>query len=201
MSADPRAPAAAVAAAALAGILLAGCASGGTTVEEAARGQGAPEWVSGDGTVEQVPPARRGAGVDLDGTTLDGTGWSSGQERGKVLVLNVWGSWCPPCVAEMPALQAEWARLSAAGSPVAFMGVNTGESSATARAFVRKEKVTYPSLSSDGGTYALALQGKANATPTTLVLDRQGRIAARVSGQITGATLRGLVEDVLAEPA
>ena len=71
----------------------------------------------------------------------------------------------------------------------------------TARAFLRANKVTYPSLADNGGRTLLALRGKAANTPTTLVLDRQGRLAARVAGQVSRATLDGLVDDVLGEGA
>jgi len=132
---------------------------------------------------------------------LQGAPWKVADARDQVLVLNVWGQWCGPCVAEMPHLQQVWAQLSAAGKPVRFMGVSSRDSVETATAFLRANKITYPSLRDDGGGSLLALRGKANTTPTTLVLDRQGRIAARVSGPVTAATLTGLVNDVLGEGA
>jgi thiol-disulfide isomerase/thioredoxin len=135
----------------------------------------------------------------LSGTTLDGASWNVADAKDKVLVLNVWGQWCGPCVAEMPHLQQVWSQLSAAGKPVQLMGINYRDGVETARAFLRANKITYPSLEDDGGRTLLALRGKANTTPTTLVLDRQGRIAARVSGPVTAATLSGLVNDVLGE--
>jgi thiol-disulfide isomerase/thioredoxin len=122
--------------------------------------------------------------------------------RGKVVVLNVWGSWCAPCVAETPDLQKAWAAYSASGKPVQFMGINYRDPSPqTALAFLRANKVTYPSLADDGGRTILALRGKAANTPTTLVLDTRGRLAARVAGQVSRATLDGLVTDVLGEGA
>lgn len=159
-------------------------------------------YVAGDGTVEQLAPAKRGQPVVLAGSTVDGKTWSMAADApGKVVVVNVWGSWCPPCVEEQPRLQKVWATVSAAKQPVAFIGIDTKESPSTGLAFLRANGVTYPSLSNDAsqGQPMLALQGKATATPTTLVLDRQGRIAARVLGPITESTLTGLVDDVLAE--
>ena len=79
------------------------------------------------------------------------------------------------------------------------MGVNYRDGVSTAQAFLRANKITYPSLQDDGGRTLLALRGKANTTPTTLVLDRQGRIAARVSGPVSATTLSALVSDVLSE--
>lgn len=191
----------------LAGVLAigaaAGCSAGGTgdTIADQARRGDSKGYLAGDGTIEKVAVERRGEPVTLTGTTVDGAAWSSQQARGTVLVLNVWGSWCPPCEAEMPYLQSVWKELSSGGQPVRFLGINVRESPQTASAAIRRYGLTYPSLADDGGRAMLALQGKANATPTTLVLDRTGRIAARVSGPVTGAaTLRALVTEVIAEP-
>ena len=165
------------------------------------RATGCKGFVSGDGTIERVVPDQRATPLTLDGTTLDGASWKVADAVGNVLVLNVWGQWCGPCVAEMPDLQRVWSQVSAAGKPVRFMGINYRDGAETAKAFLRVNKITYPSLEDDGGRTLLALRGKANTTPTTLVLDRQGRIAARVSGPVTAATLNGLLDDVLGESA
>lgn len=163
------------------------------------RATGGKGFVSGDGTIERVGPDQRATPLTLDGTTLDGAPWKVADATGNVLVLNVWGQWCGPCVAEMPDLQRVWSQVSAAGKPVRFMGINYRDGAETAKAFLRVNKITYPSLEDDGGRTLLALRGKANTTPTTLVLDRQGRIAARVSGPVSAATLNGLLDDVLGE--
>jgi thiol-disulfide isomerase/thioredoxin len=182
--------------------VLSGCSSdAGTVAEQAMAGDG-KGYVAGDGAVEQLAAAQRGGPVALSGTTVDGKPWSmAGDAAGKVVVVNVWGSWCGPCVDEMPHLQQAWSSYLKAGKPVAFVGIDIKESSATAAAFLKANTVTYPSLSDgdSGGRPMLALQGKAAATPTTLVLDRQGRIAARVLGATTGGTLTALVDDVVAE--
>ncbi len=164
-------------------------------------GRGGKGFISGDGTIERLAPDQRSAPLTLGGTTLEGVPWDVTDARDKVLVLNVWGQWCGPCVAEMPHLQQVWSQLSAAGKPVQLMGINYRDGVETALAFLRANKITYPSLADDGGKTLLALRGKANTTPTTLVLDRRGRIAARVSGPVTAATLSGLVNDVLGETA
>lgn len=180
------------------------CSKDANSIAEQAKAGDGKGYVAGDGTVQQVPPAERGVPVVLAGTTVDGGSWSIDAEgAGKVVVVNVWGSWCPPCVEEQPRLQEVWSTLSAAKKPVAFVGVDTKESPATGAAFLRANAVTYPSISNDASTGQpmLALQGKAAATPSTLVLDRQHRIAARVLGATTAATLSGLIDDVLAEPS
>jgi len=180
-------------------IAVSACSSDAGSIAAQARSGDGKGFVSGDGTIERLGLDQRSAPLTLSGTTLAGAPWKVADAADKILVLNVWGSWCGPCVAEMPHLQQVWSQLSTAGRPVQFMGVNYRDGAETARAFLRANKVTYPSLEDDGGRTLLALRGKANTTPTTLVLDRRGRIAARVSGPVSAATLSGLVKDVLGE--
>jgi thiol-disulfide isomerase/thioredoxin len=194
------------AAVAAAGLLLtvAACSSDASSVAEQAKAGDGKGYVAGDGSVQQVAAADRSTVVALSGTTVDGASWSTAADaKGKVVVVNVWGSWCGPCVDETPHLQQVWSSLSAAGKPVQFVGIDIKESPVNAAAFLRANGITYPSLSdsASGGQPMLALQGRASATPTTLVLDRQGRIAARVLGATTASTLSGLIDDVVAEPA
>lgn len=158
-------------------------------------------YVSGNGAVETIPAAVRADPVTLKGQLVGGGTWDSASARGRdVVVVNVWGSWCAPCVAEAPELQKVWSDLQEERKPVQFMGINFREDPARGAAFAKKAGVTYPSLSDESGVLILALQGKAPTVPTTLVLDRQGRIAARVNGTVVASTLRGLVDDVLHEP-
>jgi len=180
---------------------LSGCGTDTNSIAAQAKSGDGKGFVSGDGTIERVAPDQRQTPLTVNGTTMDGSRWSVADAVDKVLVLNVWGSWCGPCVAEMPHLQQVWSQVSGPGKPVQFMGINYRDGAETAKAFLRANKITYPSLQDDGGRALLALRGKANATPTTLVLDRRGRLAARVSGPVTAATLSGLVSDVLGEPA
>ncbi|HYQ33181.1 MAG TPA: TlpA disulfide reductase family protein [Lapillicoccus sp.] len=202
---SPRRRGAFVAACALGlSLVTAACNDDANSVASQAMAGDGKGYVAGDGTVEQLAVADRGAAVSLGGTTVDGKSWSTAADApGKVVVVNVWGSWCAPCVDETPHLQQVWQSYSTAGKPVAFVGIDIKESAATAAAFLKANSVTYPSLSDSGsgGQPMLALQGKAAATPSTLVLDRQGRIAACVLGATTVSTLTGLVDDVLAEQA
>ena len=176
-----------------------GCTSDPNSVAAQAKAGDQKGYVSGDGAVETIPVAERGAPVELKGELLDGTAWDAASARGKVLVLNVWGSWCAPCVAEAPDLQKTWAGLQADKAPVQFMGIDFREDPARGAAFAKKAGITYPSLSDESGVTILALQGKAPTVPTTLVLDTEGRIAARVNGPATASTLRGRVDDGGAE--
>ena len=179
------------------------CTGDPNSVAEQAKAGDQKGYVSGNGAVETIPEADRAEPVELEGTLLDGAAWDSASARGEVLVINVWGSWCAPCVAEAPDLQGVWSELEAENAPVQFMGINFREDPARGAAFEKKAGITYPSLSDESGVTILALQGKAPTVPTTLVLDRDGRIAARVNGPVSASTLRGLVDDVVtgASPA
>jgi thiol-disulfide isomerase/thioredoxin len=179
---------------ALVAVLLAGC-SGGSGGSDVA-GQG---FVSGGGTITTVTAGDRGKPVRFAGTTLDGKPFDLRDHRGEVVVVNVWWSGCAPCIAEAPGLQKVWADTADKG--VQFIGVNTQDNTAAARAHEKRFGVTYPSVDDDGGRIQLSLRGTLppTAIPSTLVLDRQGRVSARVIGLVRAATLRALVSDALAE--
>ncbi|MGL5816223.1 MAG: TlpA family protein disulfide reductase [Phycicoccus sp.] len=187
----------ALAATALTG--AAGCTSDPNSVSEQARRGDQKGYVSGDGSVETIARDERAEPVELSGDLLGGGRFRSTEVRGEVLLLNVWASWCGPCVAEMPVLQQVWEEQEKAGAPVRFFGINFRDNDAGGAAFAKRAGVTFPSLSDESGTTILALQGKAPTVPTTLVLDREGRIAARVNGPVTAGTLRGMLEDAVAE--
>jgi thiol-disulfide isomerase/thioredoxin len=172
-----------------AALLLAGCSG----AADAVPGQ---NYRSGDGTVRWLAPSSRHAPVELHGTTLTGARFDLKSLRGRVVVVNVWASWCPPCIAEAPALQQVHEQTEAEG--VAFVGIDNESDLAAATAHERRFGVTYPSIGSDGGRVLLSLRGTLPpvATPSTLVLDRQGRVAARVLGRVSADTLSGLVDDV-----
>lgn len=187
----------AVGLACVAALGLAACSSDGNSINKQANQGDDKNYLAGDGTMAQLSPAERGKPVTLTGKLLDGKAWSTKDHPGKVIVVNVWGSWCPPCKAETPDLQKAWTKLEKKG--VLMVGVDRQEGPQTAAAYLRSAGVTYPSLRDDGGAALVALQGKASATPSTLVLDQQHRIAARVSGPTTTTTLVELVNDVLSK--
>ena len=178
-------------------VVLAGCGGEGSTINDQMRQGDQKGYVAGDGTIQVLAPEERETVITLEGTTLEDEAWSSQAHLGEVVVVNVWGSWCGPCVEEAPDLEEVATEFAEAGEPVQFIGVNSRDSVPSALAFQQKYDVSYPSLQDDGGRTRAQLQGLAVATPTTMVLDGQGRLAARVSGPVEASTLRGLVEDVL----
>ena len=182
--------------------LLAACSDDGTSINDQMRQGDEKGYVGGDGRIEQLPPEDRATTIDLQGSTLEDEAWSSQGHLGEVVVVNVWGSWCAPCHAEAPDLVEVSTAYAEAGDPVQFVGVNARDSVPNAQAFERRYDVPYHSLQDDGGRTLAQLQGLATARPTTLLLDGEGRLAARVNGQVDASTLRGLIDDVLAdEPA
>ena len=180
-------------------LALAGCtgAGGGAGTDA---GPGVANFPGGDQTLTLLAPDKRPTPGVLRGKTVDGGTVDVADYKGHAVVLNVWGSWCPPCQAEARDVQAASQQL--AGEGVKFLGINVRESGGTAaaQAFQRTYGITYPSLYDENSDYLLALRGvvSANAIPSTVVLDPQGRVAARFSGKITKTTLVDVVHDVLA---
>jgi len=187
-------------AAAAAAVLLgvAGCAGEGALPDRAADDRG---YVSGDGSTVELAPQQRGEPVAVTGVSAEGDRVDLGDWRGEVVVLNVWYNTCPPCRVEAPDLAALAAETAADG--VRFVGINTRDDPATAQAFQRTFGITYPSIMDSSGEAVLALRGEVapQAVPTTLVIDREGRVAARILGTADAGTLRTLVADAVEEPA
>jgi thiol-disulfide isomerase/thioredoxin len=176
----------------LAGGVLAGCS--GSDVGGGSAGQG---FVSGTGAITTLRSADRSRPGSVAGTTIEGREVALSDFRGKVVVLNVWGSWCPPCRAEAPTLAAAARRLAA--KDVVFLGINSRDPErAGPRAFERRYKTPYPSIYDPSGRTLLAFRGTLtpNSIPSTVIIDRQGRVAASVIGSVSATTLEDLVHDV-----
>ncbi len=127
----------------------------------------------------------------VSGTTTSGQRLSLAAYRGDTIVLNFWGSWCAPCRAEAPAL-AQLAR-KLAPDHVRFVGIDIRDQPDSAQAFMQTFNVGYPSLTDPGDEIALEFHSTVPpaAIPTTLVIDRSGRIAARIFGASSYADLAG----------
>jgi thiol-disulfide isomerase/thioredoxin len=152
-------------------------------------------YIAGDGSVTEYPLANRGKSVKWAGPTETGGVLSSEQLSGVPVVMNYWYAGCAPCRAEAPDLLA----ISKKFPKVQFVGVNVRDSAATAAAFNRNFKLTWPSIiDSSTGSVALAFTGIVTpaAVPTTLVIDKQGRVSARVLGRIDKSILTTLVQTV-----
>ena len=167
-------------------LLLSSCGGGGSSIAE-------ESFVSGNGSVSFVSTSNRIAAPALSGMTLTGKNYTF--SGGQVAVVNVWASWCAPCRAEAPTLAA----LSEKYTDVAFIGILTRDNPATAEAFVRRFALPYPTLIDDSVLIGFRKSLPANAIPSTVVIDKNGNVAARISGEITFASLSEIIEKVSAE--
>ena len=167
-------------------LLLTSCSGGGTSSSQ-------ESFVAGNGAVTFIKIGSRTTAPHLAGMTLSGTNYEF--KVGKVAVVNVWASWCSPCRAEAPTLVA----LSKKFPDVDFMGILTRDNPATAEAFQRRFALSYPTFIDDSILIGFKSSLPANAIPTTVVIDKQGMVAGRISGEVTVASLTELITKVSAE--
>ncbi|AXO32654.1 TlpA disulfide reductase family protein [Micromonospora sp. B006] len=177
--------AAALLAAVTAGSALVGCTSGNQESRCAA-----------DGSVVTCEPAQRSKTPKVSGELLTGGGYDISRDRGQVVVVNFWGSWCAPCRAEADDLEDTYQATK--GSGVSFLGINVQDSKDKALAF-EEGRVTYPSIFDPASRQALNFDIPPNTTPATVVLDREGRIAVVIRRAVTRDELRPIVEKIAAE--
>jgi len=151
---------------------------------------------TGDSNLTRYAAADRKPAPQLEGTTLTGDQFTLAAQRGKVVVVNFWGSWCPPCRAESPDLVRVHQATESKG--VTFVGVDERDNKAAARSYEQTHDITYPSVFDDDGAIA-ALWPSALGPPYTFIIDKQGRVAARFLGGITADELQSEVLNVAGE--
>ena len=183
-----------VAAACLAVLLVTtGCSS--------LQGTGEKGYVSGSGQITELDPGDRAKPIELSGEDLDGKAVSLADLRGKVVVVNVWGAWCTDCRKEAPDLVA--AAEKSTGPDVAFLGIDARDpSKENARGYVRTFRIPFRSIYDPKGETLLRFHGTLtpNSVPSTVVLDREGRVAASVLGTLPSTTtLTSIIDKVVAE--
>jgi len=173
-------------------LLLAGCSTGSGAVE--VNNGGEFRFVAGTPSGEVIPADQRATAPAFSGTFLNGDAFHSSQLAGQVAVLNFWGSWCAPCRVETPEFQKVYADVEDEG--VRFVGVDVKETDKQfAQAFVNRFAITFPSLYDPRGEVALAFRDyPANAIPSTIVLDPQGRVAAVYTGTVAQGDLRKVLD-------
>ncbi len=163
-----------------------------------AAGRGSDRGIADPG-LTLYPAGERDPAPQLEGRTLDDTPFNLEDLRGQVVVINVWGSWCGPCRAETPGL----VRIAntTADDGVRFVGIDTRDDRAAAQAFVKNYNVPYPSVFDPTGQALLPFGSvvPSAAIPSTVIVDRNGEVAARVIGAVDENTLAGLIEDLVAE--
>lgn len=181
--------------AAVGALLLGACGSGSSS------GSGGTNFVTGTGGISTVARGERKAAPDIGGKTLEGKRLDLADYKGKIVVVNVWGSWCAPCRAEAPYLAKVEKQTRAEG--VRFVGINTRDTDRSpAQQFEKRFGVEYPSLYDPTGKLMLRFpKGSLNpqAIPSTLVLDRDGRIAARALMPLDDKKMRKMIDPLIAE--
>jgi peroxiredoxin len=176
-------------------LATAGC-SGTNAVSQSV--SGSLGYGTGDQATTWISASHRSSVTGVTGTLLDGASFDLARWRGQVVVVNFWGAWCGPCTGEAQTLQQVYSAYQSKG--VEFLGVDIRDDRARAASFDRTHHITYPSLYDESNLVALHFHGMPpNATPTTIVLDREGRIAVRHSGAIFYTQLRDLVARVVRE--
>lgn len=183
--------------AALLVLSLSACAAD-PLAEQYASGSG-QGYISSNGVYAEIPADKRDAPVTFSSSDFTGATVSSGDYLGKAYVVNFWFAGCGPCRVEAPILSS----LSSSNPDVPFLGVNVYDSADTARVFQAGHELAYPSIiDSNTNSVQLAFAGSVapNAVPTTLVVDAQGRVAARISGAIRDPSiLTDMIDKVVAE--
>lgn len=182
---------------AIAGAGLLTACSGDDPLAAQAGNSGGKNYIAGDGSVMELAVEERGETVEFSGETFDGETISTDSLDGPTLV-NFWYASCAPCRVEAPDL----ANLSQEFSDdVAFIGVNVRDAADTAAAFERNFGIDYPSIEGRDGKVLLDFADYVppQAVPTTLILDAEGRVAARVLGAVEHSTLKSLLTGVVEE--
>jgi thiol-disulfide isomerase/thioredoxin len=167
-------------------LVLSSCGGGGSSIAE-------ESFVSGNGSISYIKPSDRIAAPALSGMTLSGKNYT--YNVGQVAVVNVWASWCAPCRAEAPTLAA----LTEKYTDVAFIGILTRDNPVNAEAFARRFALPYPTLIDDSVLIGFRKSLPANAIPSTVLIDKRGNVAARISGEVTYSSLSEIIETVSAE--
>jgi thiol-disulfide isomerase/thioredoxin len=147
-----------------------------------------------DGAVH-YQPGQRPAAPDFTATSLSGATIKLSSYRGKTVVLNFWGSWCPPCRDEAPTLAVLAQQYGKQG--VAFLGDDVGDTPANALAFTKSIGIGYPSINDPG--YAVVQKfsqvAPVSDTPTTVVIDKTGHVVGMVLGKVSYGQLTTLLRD------
>ncbi|HVX69596.1 MAG TPA: TlpA disulfide reductase family protein [Mycobacteriales bacterium] len=176
----------------LTALAVAGCSGGSAVNQGVAKSFGIQ---GGNGIVIDLASHHYKVG-DVSGTTLEGEPLSLASLRGKVVVVNFWGSWCAPCISEA----AGFAQVAKdyASKGVAFVGIDIRDSVAQGRTFERVHHVPYPSIFDSSETLALQFPHAVPAsTPTTIVVGRDGDILAKVTGPLRYTQIQSLVQHAL----
>lgn len=176
-------------------LLLTACAAPNASIQNS----GEAGFISGDGTatflkVEERKSAPELIAIDFKGKTVDLKNY-----KNRIVVLNVWGSWCGPCRKEAKELQELYVKNKESG--VEFIGINIRDSKVSAEKFISNFGITYPNIFDRDGIKLLGFKDTlpANAIPSTVLIDKNGKVAARQLGPIDRALVQGFISSLVDE--
>ena len=189
----------AIVGAALASLLISGCAGSGLYADTpVVTIPATAPAVNPEVGLTVIPSAEREAAIVIAGETLAGAPLSTQDLAGDIVVVNAWASWCPPCIEELPLLES--AAKAYADRGVAFIGVNSLDDPIAAAGLLASS--VYPSIDDrDGRVLATIPDVPPRSLPSTVILDRQGRVAVRIIGPVKPGQIEQVLDQLLAEPA
>jgi peroxiredoxin len=181
-------------------LALAACSSPGVSADYDSAGDG--DYTSGDGTTQFYAAENRGEPIEFEGETENGDRISSDDLAGSIVLVNFWYASCGPCRTEADDLNGLYDEYGPQG--VQFVGVNIRDDAAQALSFEKEHEVEYDSILDVGDaavTLAFARPAPPSTTPTTFLLDREGRVAARFTSAIDPrvSVVATMIDDLLAE--
>jgi peroxiredoxin len=175
---------------------LSACTGGSDAVDQTAGGEF--RFVSGTSTGETIAAADRKSAPAVTGTLVGGGTWNLAAQRGKVVVLNFWGPWCPPCRVETPDFDKAYRATKAEG--VEFMGVAVRDTEENVEFFLRDNKISYPSLFDRPGKTVQAFRDlRVGGFPFTIIIDKEGRVAAVYVSALVQQDIQPVVTRLAAE--
>ena len=186
-----------VAVAAAAAMLLSACGTGHQAVAGPSAGQYRFINATGQGTV--IAASKRQPAADMLGTLIGGGQYGLADHRGKVVLINFWASWCAPCVLESPMLESVYREMSGRG--VDFVGVDIKDERQAAASFIADKHMTYPMIYDEPAKTALQLGVPVGGLPVTVLIDREGRVAAVYPGAVHRPTILPVIERLAADSA
>ena len=176
-------------------LFISACATPNASIQNS----GDAGFISGDGTATFLQVEQRNSAPELTALDFEGKAIDLNDYKNKVIVLNVWGSWCGPCRKEASELQALYLKNKESG--VEFIGINIRDSKVSAEKFITNFGITYPNIFDRDGVKLLGFKDTlpANAIPSTLLIDKNGKVAARQLGPIDRALVQGFISSLVDE--